>query len=54
MNFSPEQMAQAQEKMKNMSPAEMSKMTEMAQNMMKNGQFPPGMGGMPNPYAQAP
>jgi len=27
-------------------------MQEMAMNMMKNGQMPPGMGGMPNPYAQ--
>ena len=51
MNFTPEQMRMAQEKMKNMSPEEMKQMQEMAMNMMKNGQMPPGMAGMPNPYA---
>lgn len=47
MNFTPEQIAMAQEKMKNMSPQEMKQMQEMAANMMKNGNWPPGMGGMP-------
>lgn len=54
MNFSPEQIAFAQEQMKKMSPEQLRQMQEMAQNMMRNGQMPPGMAGMPNPYAQQP
>lgn len=54
MNFTPEQIAMAQEQIKRMSPDELKRMQEMASNMMKNGQFPPGMAGMPNPYAQQP